>query len=54
MILAIILWYCMDDHLAVIFHNPELGTIPIWLAVIGALLIDFMFGNFKITYRRSE
>jgi hypothetical protein len=32
-------WYCFDDYLARVCHNPDLGTVPWWVI----LLLNFVF-----------
>ena len=24
-------WYCFDDYVAALAHNPDLGTVPWWV-----------------------
>jgi hypothetical protein len=32
-----LLWWCVDDHLAVALNAPKLGDLPIWVPLIIAL-----------------
>lgn len=46
MFLLVILWYCIDDYLAHATGNPELGQVPIWVAIIVGLIL----GGLQFTY----
>jgi hypothetical protein len=33
------IWYCFDDHLAAILHNPDLGHVPWWVVLLAHLFL---------------
>lgn len=37
----VLLWWCVDDHLAEALNAPGLGTLPIW----APLIIAFPFST---------
>lgn len=39
MFLLVILWYCVDDYLARATGNPELGNVPLWVAIVVGLML---------------
>jgi hypothetical protein len=38
-----LLWWCVDDHLAMALETPGLGELPIWVPLIISLAISFTF-----------
>lgn len=35
-----LLWWCIDDHLAVSLSNPGIGHLPIWVVALVSLAIE--------------
>jgi hypothetical protein len=38
----IILFYCVDDYLARITNNPELGQVPIWVSITLGIILSII------------
>jgi hypothetical protein len=32
------LWFCVDDHVAALFQNPAIGSVPLYIAIPLAIL----------------
>lgn len=43
MFLLLILWYCIDDHVAAYSNTPWLGTIPWYMIVVPAIMLSIVF-----------
>ncbi len=37
----LLLWWCVDDHLAAALETPGLGSLPLWVPLILSFAFSF-------------